>query len=87
MTNERLKARRAASWARGQKRKEVNKSANEQRARANAALRAAGQLTPHEEKKAKRREARDALRAAGLLPPIGLTRKAWMDEKKRGNAA
>ena len=86
MGNPRLKERRKASWARGEQKKVQNRIVNERQAAANAALRAAGELTPHEVKKAKRREARDQLRAAGLLPPIGTTRKVWAATKGR-NAA
>ena len=76
----------AKSWAHGEARKSVNRAANEARAEANKALRAAGKLTPHEEQRAKRRAARDALRAAGLLPPLGTTRAIWKLNKKIGTS-
>ena len=76
----------AKSWGRGEARKRVNRAANEARAEANRALRARGEMTPHEEQRAKRRAARDALRAAGLLPPIGTNRTLWKLNKKTGTS-
>jgi len=63
----------AASWARGEARKKVNRAANEARAAANRLLRAQGLPTPHEVQKAKRKAIRDAAREAGTLAPIGMT--------------
>lgn len=82
MSNPRLKIRRAESWHRGQIRKRVNAEENAARAARNRELRAAGELTPHEEQRAKRRAKRDAMRAADLLPPIGMTRAEWVKNKK-----
>jgi hypothetical protein len=83
MGNDKLKARRARSWARGQVRKAENRKANEQRAADNRKLREQGLPTPHEVQRAKRRAKRDEMRAAGLLPPIGTSRAAWEAEKRR----
>ena len=81
MGDPKRKADCAASWARGQARKRANTAANEARAAANKVLRAAGELTPFEAQKAKRRAVRDAARKAGTLAPIGMTQV----EFKRNN--
>ena len=86
MSNPRLKARRQECWARGCARKAANRAANEARAAANILLREAGQLTPHELQKQKRRRIRDTAREAGLLPPIGTTRTQWNLNKKAGTS-
>lgn len=83
MMNARLKARRQACWARGERRKEQNRADNEMRAAHNRSLRAAGELTPHEAQRLRRRKHRDDLRAAGLLPPLGMTRTEW-DKSRNG---
>lgn len=71
MTNPNLKARRARSWAAGQKRKEANRRAQEQRAEVNRGITDAGDPTPWEVAKAvrwgsparlKKREKWEALR-------------------------
>ena len=67
----------AASWARGEARKKINRAANDARAAANRLLRAEGLPTPHEIQKAKRKAVRDAAREAGTLPPVGVDRVAW----------
>jgi hypothetical protein len=67
----------AASWARGEARKKINRAANEARAAANRLLREQGLPTPHEVQRAKRKAVRDAARAAGELPPIGTSRAEW----------
>ena len=64
-------------------RKEANRQANMAAAARNRGLREQGLLTPHEEKKAKRRALRDKLRAEGKLPPIGTPRAAWRPAKSQ----
>jgi hypothetical protein len=83
MSNDKLKARRARSWARAQVKKAKNRAENERRAADNRTRREQGELTPHEAKKQARREKRDTLRAAGELPPIGTSRAVWEAQKKR----
>jgi len=63
----------AASWARGETRKRINRAANEARAAANRLLRERGLPTPWEAQKAKRKAKRDLAREAGTLAPIGMT--------------
>jgi len=70
-------AQNAASWARGEARKKINRAANEAQAGANRLLREQGLPTPHEVQKAKRKAIRDARREAGTLPPVGTTRVEW----------
>lgn len=83
MANPRLKTRRAECWARSQRKKIEHAKENAARAAANKLTRAAGELTPHEIQRAKRRAARDQLRAADLLPPIGTTRHEWVANGKQ----
>lgn len=66
MSNAQRKNRRAASWARGEKRKEARRQAQKARERVNAATRASGELTPWELAKATRAVGRQfrALREA-----------------------
>jgi len=73
----------AASWARGEARKKVNRAANEARAAANRLLREQGLPTPHEAQKAKRKAIRDAAREAGTLAPIGTTQKEFVKNNKK----
>jgi formiminotetrahydrofolate cyclodeaminase len=67
----------AASWARGEARKKINRAANEAMPAANRLLRAEGLPTPHEAQKAKRKAVRDAAREAGVLAPVGMTQAAF----------
>jgi hypothetical protein len=67
-------------------RKDANRRANEERAAANRRRRELGVPTPHEVKRLKRREVRDRLRAEGKLPPIGMTRSAWLAAKRKAKA-
>ena len=83
MGDPKRKADCATSWARGEARKRVNAAANEARAAANRVLRAAGELTPHELQKAKRRAIRDAARLAGTLAPIGMTQKDFVKNNNK----
>jgi len=76
----------AASWARGEARKKVNRAANETRAAANRLLRANGELTPHEAQRAKRKAIRDAAREAGTLAPIGMTTVEFNKAVRKGTA-
>jgi hypothetical protein len=71
---------------RTEERKRLNRVANEAAAARNRDLRARGELTPHEAKKAARKARRDALRAAGQLPPIGTSRSEWERKRKRASA-
>jgi vacuolar-type H+-ATPase subunit E/Vma4 len=68
----------AASWARGEARKKINRAANEARAAANRLLREQGLPTPHEAQRAKRKAIRDAAREAGTLAPVGMTQKDFV---------
>lgn len=58
MSNPRLKAARAKSWARGQARKAAARVLVATAERENSAARAAGGLTPWEQAQAKRRQRR-----------------------------
>jgi hypothetical protein len=60
MANANLKARRAASWARGQKRKAEGAADRKAREQANRLLRLSGQLTPWQQAKAARKARRIA---------------------------
>jgi hypothetical protein len=60
MGNDKLKARRARSWARAQIKKARNRAANEERARINAQCRKDGVPTPAEVRNAERHERRNA---------------------------
>jgi hypothetical protein len=59
--NERLKARRLASWKRGEERKEARRKAQAKREQANKMARAAGELTAHELKENARKARREGL--------------------------
>jgi GAF domain-containing protein len=67
------KARRAASWARGQARKLVTKRAQAERTQNNVERRLAGQFTPWESAKAIRAEKRAAKRQQIHAPAKGMT--------------
>lgn len=54
MSNAAYKARRAAAWLRGQKRKEANRAAQNERTSENKRRRANGEPTPWEKAKAQR---------------------------------
>jgi len=56
MSNDKLKAKRARSWARGQQRKKERREAQLLREQRNRELRAAGELTPWEQAKARAKE-------------------------------
>lgn len=58
MSNEKLKARRARSWARAQVKKARNRAANDERAAINRQCREQGIPTPAEVRRAERRERR-----------------------------
>ena len=77
-------AQNAASWARGEARKKINRAANEARAARNRLLREAGLPTPHEAQRAKRKAIRDARREAGTLAPVGTTQTQWIKAQRKG---
>lgn len=66
-TNERLKARRSASWARGQERKALRRAAQERRERAN---RSRTGPTPWQEAKARAAQNRGPVRTTEDRPTV-----------------
>lgn len=73
-TNERLKSRRAASWARTQARKKARRDLQEAAYKRNQKLRAAGLPTPHEAKKLAAKEKKRLAAIAATVQP-GLRKK------------